>query len=112
MAIRIGTIGSLGKTRDLEIIPDDRQALVQTIGGVVVEDYGVVADGEVISMSAIFSAADYETLKSYWSTRQLVTVTLDDGTVIQNARVVIKRVRYADDLFNAYKEVNFEVWRV
>lgn len=116
MAIRItynnNTIQSIGKTKDLEIMPDDRQQIVKVVGGVAVEDYGVCADGEIISLSAVFDASTYSTLVGYWSNRTLVTVTLDDGTVINNARVVIKSVKYYDELLNRYKTVALEVWRV
>lgn len=117
MAIRItynnNTIQSIGKTKDLEIMPDDRQTLVKTIGGgVTVEDYGVCANGEVISLNAVFDATAYNTLTNYWSNRTLVNVVLDDGTIINNARIVIKSVKYYDELLNRYKTVSLEVWRV
>lgn len=110
--VQIGNIKSIGRTDGLDIAPDDRQELVKIIGGVTVEDYGVVADGEVISFSAVFAATDYETLRGYWSSRTLVRVVLDDGKVIDNARVVVRRTTYADDLLNSYKKVQLEVWRV
>lgn len=121
-------IESLGRTRDFETVPDDRITLVQTVtntgaSNVVVEDYGVVANGEKISLSAIFSNADYETLKTLWSARTLCTVTFDDGRVINNARVLIRRTKYSDvanaDVTKAlqrklsgYKNVTLEVWLV
>ena len=110
--VTIGSVKSLGRSNGLELVPDDRQELVKIIGGVTVEDYGEVNDGEVISFSAVFSAADYETLKGYWSSRTLVPVILDDGRAIQNARVVIRRASYADDLLNSYKNVQLEIWRI
>lgn len=117
MAISIGTIRSIGRCNDLEFVPDDRQTLVKTFGStgtpsVTVEDQGYCANGEVISFSAVFSATDYATLKSYWSARTLVTVVLEDGTTISNARIVIRRVQYYDKLMPQYKLVNIEVWRV
>lgn len=110
--VQIGNIKSVGRSDGLDIVPDDRQELVKIIGGVTVEDYGVVADGEVISFSAVFTATDYETLRDYWSSRTLVRVVLDDGKVIDDARVVVRRTTYADDLLNSYKKVQLEVWRV
>lgn len=117
MAISIGTVHSLGFAKDTEFIPDDRQNLVKTFNNtnqnnVVVEDYGVCANGEVISLSATFSSADYTTLKGYWSNRTLVTVTLEDGTVINNARIVIKRTQFYDAMLSGYKTVQLEIWRV
>lgn len=114
--IQIGTIHSIGRTKDTEFTPDDRQTLLKTFGStgtasVTVEDYGTVADGEVISLTATFSATDYNTLKGYWSNRTHVTVTLEDGTTIQNARIVIRRVQYYDPLMTSYKQVQLEVWK-
>ena len=105
-------IESIGKTSDLEIVPDDRQEIVQIIGGVTVEDYGVIADGEVTSFSATFSSSDYNTLVDYWRLRTKVKVTFDDGRIINDARIVIRRTQYYDDLLNGYKKVTLEVWRV
>ena len=115
--VQIGTIKSIGRSDGLEFTPDDRQQLVKTFNSsgnstVTVEDYGVVANGEVISFSAVFSATDYSTLLGYWTNRTLVTVVLDDGTTISNARVVVKSVKYYDDLLNQYKTVTLEVWRI
>lgn len=117
MAIKIGTIQSIGSSQNLERIPDDRQTLVKTVTNngtpsVTVEDYGVVANGEVISCSAVFSATDYTTLLGYWTNRTQVRVELDDGTVITNARIVLRRSSYYDNLINSYKTVQLEVWRV
>ena len=115
--ITIGSIHSIGKANDLEHTPDDRQTLVKTFTttgtpSVTVEDQGYCANGEVISFSAVFSATDYATLVSYWSARSLVTVVLEDGTTISNARIVIRRTQYYDKLMPQYKLVNIEVWRV
>lgn len=117
MAINIGTIKSIGKTSNLQIIPDDRQDLVKTVtstgvSSVVVEDAGYVADGEVISLNATFSDTDFTTLKNYWINRTKVAVVLDDGTTISNARIVIKNIQYYDNLLSSYKTVQLEVWRL
>mgnify|MGYP000502956627 CR=1 FL=1 len=115
--VQIGTIKSIGHTDGLSIIPDDRQTLVKTVnqngaGSVTVEDYGVVDDGEVVSFSAVFSSSDYNALVTLWKNRTAVTVTLEDGTVIASARVVLKSAAYFDVLLPGYKKVSMEVWRV
>lgn len=117
MAINIGTVRSLGNTDGLQVTPDDRQQLVKTVtsagvASVAVEDNGVVANGEVISLSAVFSAADYVTLSGYWTNRTKVTVVLDDGSTISNARIVIKNVQYYDNMLSSFKLVQLEVWRI
>lgn len=110
-------IKSLSRTKDVEKTPDDRQTLVKTfnnsgVGTVTVEDYGLVANGEIISCSAIFTATDYSTIFSYFSARTKVKITLEDGTIINDARIVIRRTQYADELFPTYKQVYIEIWRV
>ena len=112
MAIRIGNIKSIGNAENLSIIPDDRQTLVKVVGGVIVEDYGVVNNGEVISLSAVFSASDYSALLLLWRNRTLVNVILDDGTPINNARIVIKSTTYWNSIISSYKKVAFEIWRI
>ena len=111
------TIQSLGHAENLEIIPDDRQQLVKTVTNagvpsVTVEDYGVVSDGEIISLSAVFSASDYSTLLSWWSARNRVAITLEDGSTISNARIVVRRSSYYDNLLSPFKTVQLEIWRV
>lgn len=114
--IQIGNIKSI-YTENLNIVPDDRQELVkvvssQGVGGVVVEDYGVVDNGEVITLSAVFSSSDYAALSNIWKNRTLSAVTLDDGTVISSARIVIRSTSYYDTKLSGYKKVTMEVWRV
>lgn len=115
--VTIGTIHSVGHADNYTSTPDDRQTLVKTVtstgaGSVTVEDYGVVDDGEIVSFTAVFSAADYSALVAIWKARTLSTVTFDDGTVWSNARVVIKGVSYFDSKLARYKKVQLEVWRV
>lgn len=117
MAINIGTVKSIGKTEGLQIIPDDRQELVKTVtstgaSSVAVDDAGYVSDGNVISLNAVFSDTDFTVLSGYWTARTKVTVVLDDGTTIYNARIVIKGYQYYNDLINNYKLVNLEIWKV
>lgn len=109
--ITIGSVRSVGHVENYTSKPDDRQSLVQTIGGVVVEDYGVVDNGEVLSMTATFDSTNYDALVLLWKNRTLSSVTLEDGSVI-TARVVIRSYTYADKLFPGYKKVSFELWRV
>ena len=110
-------IKSIGRSEDVETTPDDRIELVKTVnntgaGGVVVEDYGVIANGEKITLSCVFSASDYATLKTIWSNRTLVKITLDDGRIITNGRILIRRASYYDNVLNQYKKVGLEIWLV
>lgn len=111
MSIRIGSISSVGHAENFSIVPDDRQSLVKVIDGVAVEDYGVCSDGEIFSLTAIFSASDYSTLLNYWTNRTHVTVVFDDGRTVNNARIVIRGVSYFDNIQNQFKRVQMEVWK-
>ena len=111
------TISSIEHADGFETTPDDRIELVKTVsstgtGTVTVEDYGVVANGEIISLSAVFSATDYATLKTWWSGRTLCNVTFDDGTTMSNARILIRRTNYFDKMMSNYKKVDLEIWKV
>lgn len=121
MAIRItynnNTIQSIGRSSDIEFLPDDRQQLVKTFNNagqpsVTVEDYGYVANGEVVSLTATFLPSAYTDLLDYWQNRRQVSVVLDDGTIIANGRIVIKRAQYYDPLINQPRTVQLEVWKV
>lgn len=119
MVIKNGStiIKSIGCEKDFESTPDDRIDLVKTFtsngtSNVVVEDYGVVDNGEKITATAVFSASDFNVLKTLWSARTLCEVTFNDGRIVNNARVLIRRVQYYDDLINSYKKVSLEVWLV
>ena len=50
MKIRIGDAVSLTTPIDFKFHPDDRQTLVQTDGGNVVQDFGSVASGDKITL--------------------------------------------------------------
>lgn len=115
--LQIGTIKSIGHAENYTVTPDDRQSLVKVIksngnSGVVVEDYGLVEAGEIISLSAVFSNADYEALLLIWKNRTLSTVILDDGKTISNARIVIKSVNYWNTIDSRFKKVTMEIWRI
>lgn len=81
MAIKIGTVSSVGRPRNWREEPDDRQELVETVGGVIVEDYGRVANGDKLSCTADFTVADANTVIGYCDGRTIVNVKGQDGTV-------------------------------
>lgn len=114
--IQIGTIKSIGRADDHNVRYDDRQQLVQVVtntgaADVVVEDYGVVDNGEVISCSAVFDSDSYDALVLLWKNRTLSSITLEDGTTF-TGRVVIKGTTYYDKIMPMYKKVTLEFWRI
>lgn len=111
MAISIGSIKSYKRPSSWTITPDDRQEQIEIIGGVHVQDEGVVAAGEKITCTAIFSAAAFATLEDYWQDRTKVTVIDESGTTRTNCRVVIKSYTYVER-FPAFYTVTLEFWKV
>ena len=111
MPISIGTAQSFKKPESWESTPDDRQTVIKIIGGIYIEDNGLIADGEVVSCQAVFNAANWEIVKNYWINRTLVTVTDHAGNSLGLKRVVVKKYSYVDK-FAKYYTVNLEFWAV
>ena len=59
--IAIGDITTLD-TENWQVVPDDRQQLVEIIGGVAVQDFGHVAAGDKISCTGRVRKRDFDTL--------------------------------------------------
>ena len=108
--IKIGEIRAL-EVENWQIVPDDRQQLVEIIGGVVVQDFGHIESGDKISCSANLTAAGWEIVKEYWDHRILVAVEDEAGNVFSDMRVVVKNYSYVQQ-FPKYYKVTFEFWRV
>ena len=109
IAIKIGEVTPL-RFEVWDITPDDRQSQIQTIGGVEVQDFGHVEEGDKISCAVTLSGTDAATIYSYWHNRTLVNVEDEGGTVYENSRVVVKkysRIKY----FPNYFAVELEFWR-
>lgn len=110
MVIRIGEVKTLN-VENWKFIPDDRQSTVETIGGVVVQDFGRVPKGDKISCSANIRAADKDTLFGYWNNRTLVTVIDEAGNSHENCRVIVKEYSYIPH-FGKYYNLTLEFWRI
>ena len=108
--IKIGEVRTLA-VENWQIVPDDRQQLVEIIGGVVVQDFGHIETGDKISCSANLTAAGWEIVKEYWDRRILVVVEDEAGNVFSNMRVIVKNYSYVQQ-FPKYYKVTFEFWRV
>lgn len=109
MAIKIGDVIPI-RFENFDVTPDDRQSLVETIGGVEVQDFGHVEDGDKYSCDVTLRGADAGTVLSYWHNRTRVNVEEEGGTLIKNLRVVVKkynRIKY----FPSYFAAKLEFWR-
>ena len=94
-----------------QVLPDDRQRMVEIVGGAVVQDFGHVAQGDRISCTATVLSADWEKIKRYWDSREKVDVTDEAGNVWHNMRVIVKAYAYVPHFSKAYK-ITLEFWRV
>lgn len=113
--VQIGTVKSIGHAEDYNYDLDDRQELVKTVTGAVAVDPWSGqrrTAGDVVSFSAEFDNASATVVQGYWSTRQRVTVILDDDTRIDNARIIVRRISLIDGFYKSHKRLGIEVWRV
>ena len=68
--IRIGEVFSFRTPESWQETFDDRQERIEVIGGVEVQDYGVIDEGRILTCSAIFKVSDWENvIKNYCKNR-------------------------------------------
>lgn len=111
MKIKIGAARSFNLPENKKIIPDDRQTKVEVMGGAVVQDYGHVSAGDVISFSALFDTDNWSIIYNYWHSRQLIDYVDENGDIYADCRVVIKSWSHRGR-FPAYVTAEIEIWRV
>lgn len=102
------------KTENLSISPDDRQELVQLVNGAtVIDGWGGTrqAVGDVTALTLTFDTVNANKIIGYWNNRTLVPVTLEDGSTIARARIVIRRLSYPKMMQSKYVIVDIEFWR-
>lgn len=109
IAIKIGDITPL-RAENWLIVPDDRQSLVETIGGVEVQDFGRVEDGDKFSCAVTLAGGDASTLFDYWHNRTRVTVIDEGAQNFENMRVVVKEYTRLTP-FTSYFSAKLEFWR-
>lgn len=111
MAIKIGAIEAFNIT-NFDHIPDDRQTKHETIGGVVVQDFGRVEKGDTLSFEADIKAKDKAVFFGYWYNRTYVTIVDEAGNVYEGCRVRVTRHRYVSRDFAKYEHCVLEIWRI
>ena len=95
MAIRIGDAVSLSNPSSEQITPDDRQQLIETIGGVVVQDFGHIAAGDKISWELVLK----DLLAAFGSLDGVCHIALDR---IALQRCALRLVRAAQVTANSF----------
>ena len=108
--IRIGDAKTLN-CEGWQLTPDDRQERIEIVGGIVVQDHGLIDEGEIISCSCNLSAAEADKVFTYWKNRQKVDIVDESGNIHQNRRVIVKRYKYVD-MFPNFYNIDFEFWRL
>ena len=108
--VKIGDAMSMSNPERESITPDDRQTIVQTLSGNVVQDFGQFDNGEKVSMSLQFDADNWAKVMAYWKARTMVTIT-DNVSHSFDARVLIKQYAYVD-WFRDHITATLEFWRV
>lgn len=111
MKIKINDIESYRTPESCNINFDDRVEKIPLIQGNVVQDYGHVASGDTITVSALFSWDNAAAIAALWESRTLVNFTDESGAVWQNVRLVLRSYKYFPR-FKDFVLLDFEVWRV
>ena len=99
------------EVKNWQVTPDDRQSLIQTIGGVAVQDFGHCKEGDKISCEVTIHAEDATKIYQYWHNRELVNVEDEGGKIYENMRVRVKKYQYLKG-FKKYLQADLEFWRV
>lgn len=112
MAIKIGTVSTLGHPINWNVLPDDRQVVVKTLDapGVVVIDNGYFEAGDNYQFTAIFRPEAWTVVKGYCTSRTKVDVVLENGTTLSSRRVVIKSYGTPDKMFPTHVQASLELW--
>ncbi len=108
--IHIGEVRTLS-VENWQIVPDDRQQLLEIVGGAVVQDFGHITEGDRISCTVTVTDTDWEKIKGYWDSRAMVSVTDEGGNILPSMRVVVKSYEYVVHFPKVYK-LSLEFWRV
>lgn len=111
MKIKINDIESYRSPESCNVNFDDRVEKIPLIQGNAVQDYGHVASGDTITVSALFSWDNATAIASLWESRTLVNFTDESGAIWQNVRLVLRSYKYFPR-FKDYVLLDFEVWRV
>ena len=111
MKIKIGDAISLSTPDSFKITTDDRQTMIQTDGGNVVQDYGHIASGDKITLTATFHKDEFLKVWNYFQNRTFITFIDPSGITWQNMRVkVISYGYYAR--FEDYINCELELWTI
>lgn len=111
MRIKIGEAVSLSRPASWKISTDDRQSIIETDGGNVVQDYGHIPSGDKITLTAIFYRDEFQKLWQYFHARSIVDMMDHNGITWQGMRVRVLSYGY-EERFEDYINCELELWRI
>ena len=92
---------------------DDRQEKIEIIDGVCVDDCGYIEQGDVLTFTAVFTATEFQKVKSFFVNRTKITFTDETGTIYNNVRVILKSYKaYNAQFYPDMVSADFEIWMV
>ena len=111
MKIRIGEAVSLTTPNSFKFTPDDRQTMIETDGGNIIQDYGHIASGDKITVTAVFYKAEFLKVWNYFQSRTLIQFIDSSGIVWPDMRVRVISYGYKER-FENYINTELELWRI
>lgn len=111
MKIKIGNAVSLSTPESFKITTDDRQTMIQTDGGNVIQDYGHVASGDKINLNCTFHKDEFIKIWNYFQSRNLVNFQDPSGITWQDMRVKVLSYGYYQR-FENYITTELELWTI
>ena len=100
------------RTEDWGVIPDDRQTRLETIGGMVVQDFGSDNGGKTFSCKVTLTAAAFDVVNGYALNREFVPIRDVSGRELPPSRVVNKKYGYVQHYEAEYYWAELEFWEV
>ena len=108
--IKIGEAESWRDDYDITFEEDDRQTLIQTANGAIVEDKGYHLKGSKITLQGIiFRRAEFELVHDYYVNRTKVTFVDQAGISYTNMGVHITSYGYEEKFPNVI-HADIELW--
>ncbi|WP_085023895.1 hypothetical protein [Anaerovibrio sp. JC8] len=111
MKIKIGNAQSLTTPDSFKLQTDDRQQIIATDGGNIIQDYGHIASGDRITINATFHKSEFLKVWDYFQTRQLVEFQDPAGITWPDMRVRVLSYGYKSR-FENYINCELELWRI
>lgn len=101
MNIKINNIKALNTPSNVEIVFDDRQEIIKTEGGNIIEDLGFIESGTIIIFTGLqYKYEDFKQLLNIFKNRNLVTLEDNNGDVWENVRIRINKYSYEPNFRN------------